>query len=218
MLMLSVGVMAMPSWARAKSGGDFDQNRVSWKRLVFEGKKAMGSASTRVLLESLTVAEAAPALIESPHGAVAIPSNADVLLMTADIEARLLFERKKWEGRVWFLPTDGTALQRIRHKPGKGAGDKRYRIWHVYLAGCSYAFEQDWISLYQIVGRKAGQRSAALPWSRRHMYPAAQTAGTSSGAHYALTDDGLPSSTLLQEGGGEAMGSTPPAINYFNAT
>ncbi len=51
------------------------------------------------------------------------------------------------------------------------AGDKRYRIWHVYLAGCSYAFEQDLISLYQIVGRKAGQRSAALPWSRRHMYP-----------------------------------------------
>ena len=52
------------------------------------------------------------------------------------------------------------------------AGDKRFRIWHVYLAGCAYAFEQDWISLYQIVGRKAGQRSAALPWSRRHMYPA----------------------------------------------
>lgn len=50
------------------------------------------------------------------------------------------------------------------------AGDKRYRIWHVYLAGCSYAFEQDLISLYQIVGRKAGQRSAALPWSRRAMY------------------------------------------------
>jgi cyclopropane-fatty-acyl-phospholipid synthase len=52
------------------------------------------------------------------------------------------------------------------------AGDKRFRIWHVYLAGCAYAFEQDWISLYQIVGRKAGQRSAALPWSRQHMYPA----------------------------------------------
>ena len=70
------------------------------------------------------------------------------------------------------------------------AGDKRYRIWHVYLAGCSYAFEQDWISLYQIVGRKAGQRSAALPWSRRHMY----------------------------QDGGAAMASTPPAISSFNAT
>ena len=52
------------------------------------------------------------------------------------------------------------------------AGDKRFRIWHVYLAGCSYAFEQDWISLYQIVCGKAGRRSQALPWSRRYMYPA----------------------------------------------
>ncbi|MDC8759637.1 SAM-dependent methyltransferase [Janthinobacterium fluminis] len=50
------------------------------------------------------------------------------------------------------------------------AGDKRFRIWHVYLAGCHYAFEHDWISLYQIVCGKAGQPTAALPWSRRHMY------------------------------------------------
>ena len=56
------------------------------------------------------------------------------------------------------------------------AGDKRYRIWHVYLAGCSYAFEQDWISLYQVVGRKAGSKTAALPWSRRYMYPPEQAA------------------------------------------
>ena len=49
-------------------------------------------------------------------------------------------------------------------------GDKRYRIWHVYLAGCSYAFDQDWISLYQIVCGKAGRHPQALPWSRRYMY------------------------------------------------
>ncbi|WP_445231745.1 class I SAM-dependent methyltransferase [Duganella rhizosphaerae] len=94
------------------------------------------------------------------------------------------------------------------------AGNKRYRIWHVYLAGCSYAFEQDWISLYQIVGRKAGQRSAALPWSRRHMYP--QPAGV--GAHYALGDGGMPAFTVLQEDGGAAMASMPPAIKSFSAT
>ena len=47
---------------------------------------------------------------------------------------------------------------------------KRFRIWHVYLAGCTYAFNHDWISLYQIVCGKAGQEPAALPWSRRYMY------------------------------------------------
>jgi cyclopropane-fatty-acyl-phospholipid synthase len=47
---------------------------------------------------------------------------------------------------------------------------RRYRIWHVYLAGCAYAFEHDWISLYQIVCGKAGVHPAAMPWSRRYMY------------------------------------------------
>jgi cyclopropane-fatty-acyl-phospholipid synthase len=81
------------------------------------------------------------------------------------------------------------------------AGDRRYRIWHVYLAGCSYAFEQDWISLYQIVGRKAGQRAAALPWSRRHMYPAAaRDDGVTVPAFAVLGQDGataLPTSAGL---------------------
>jgi cyclopropane-fatty-acyl-phospholipid synthase len=49
-------------------------------------------------------------------------------------------------------------------------GDKRFRIWHVYLAGCSYAFEQDSISLYQIVCGKAGRHAQVLPWSRNDMY------------------------------------------------
>ena len=49
-------------------------------------------------------------------------------------------------------------------------GDKRFRIWHVYLAGCSWAFEQDLISLYQIVCGKAGRSAQALPWSRNYMY------------------------------------------------
>lgn len=49
-------------------------------------------------------------------------------------------------------------------------GEKRFRIWHVYLAGCSYAFEQDLISLYQIVCGKAGRDCAALAWSRQYMY------------------------------------------------
>jgi cyclopropane-fatty-acyl-phospholipid synthase len=47
---------------------------------------------------------------------------------------------------------------------------KRFRIWHVYLAGCAYAFANDWISLYQIVCGKAGEDPAQIPWSRRYMY------------------------------------------------
>lgn len=52
------------------------------------------------------------------------------------------------------------------------AGERRYRIWRVYLAGCAYAFNEDWISLYQIVCVKAGSPSNILPWSRQYMYSA----------------------------------------------
>jgi cyclopropane-fatty-acyl-phospholipid synthase len=47
---------------------------------------------------------------------------------------------------------------------------KRFRIWHVYLAGCAYAFAHDWISLYQIVCGKAGEEPGQIPWSRKYMY------------------------------------------------
>lgn len=47
---------------------------------------------------------------------------------------------------------------------------KRFRIWHVYLAGCVYAFNHDWISLYQVVCGKAGHEPSSIPWSRRYMY------------------------------------------------
>ena len=48
--------------------------------------------------------------------------------------------------------------------------ERRYRIWRIYLAGCAHAFENDWISLYQVVCGKAGRSATTLPWSRRYMY------------------------------------------------
>ena len=49
-------------------------------------------------------------------------------------------------------------------------GEEKFRIWRVYLAGCAYAFENDDVAIYQIVGRKAGRAAQSLPWSRRYMY------------------------------------------------
>ncbi|HEY8607436.1 MAG TPA: cyclopropane-fatty-acyl-phospholipid synthase family protein [Noviherbaspirillum sp.] len=47
---------------------------------------------------------------------------------------------------------------------------RRFRIWRVYLAGCAYAFNHDWVSLYQVVCARAGADASSLPWSRRYMY------------------------------------------------
>lgn len=48
--------------------------------------------------------------------------------------------------------------------------EEKFRIWRVYLAGCAYAFENDDVAIYQIVGRKAGRPAESLPWSRNYIY------------------------------------------------
>ncbi|KQX21921.1 SAM-dependent methyltransferase [Variovorax sp. Root434] len=55
--------------------------------------------------------------------------------------------------------------------------EEKFRIWRIYLAGCAYAFENDDVAIYQIVGRKAGRPANTLPWSRRSIYD-----GTSFGS------------------------------------
>jgi cyclopropane-fatty-acyl-phospholipid synthase len=51
------------------------------------------------------------------------------------------------------------------------AGDRRLRIWQVYLAGCAHGFRQGWMSIYQILASKQAQEGpSALPATREYMY------------------------------------------------
>ncbi|MGY8523842.1 class I SAM-dependent methyltransferase [Paracidovorax citrulli] len=52
-------------------------------------------------------------------------------------------------------------------------GERKYRIWRVYLAGCAQAFEGEKMSIYQVVCHKAPRRASTLPWSRRYIYDTA---------------------------------------------
>ncbi|WP_036665289.1 SAM-dependent methyltransferase [Paludibacterium yongneupense] len=49
--------------------------------------------------------------------------------------------------------------------------EEQFRIWRVYLAGCSYAFEHDHVAIYQVLCHKAGCSGETLDWNRRYMYP-----------------------------------------------
>jgi cyclopropane-fatty-acyl-phospholipid synthase len=53
------------------------------------------------------------------------------------------------------------------------AGDKRFRIWEVYLAGCAYGFAKGWMNIYQILAAKTGAPNP-LPMTRDYMYGAAE--------------------------------------------
>ena len=53
----------------------------------------------------------------------------------------------------------------------QASSERTARIWRIYLAGCAYAFEQGWISIYQVLAtRRAKPGRTALPLTRDWMY------------------------------------------------
>ena len=51
------------------------------------------------------------------------------------------------------------------------SSERTARIWRIYLAGCAHAFEQRWISIYQILASKQTKPGRAeLPLTRDWMY------------------------------------------------
>lgn len=105
-----------------------------------------------------------------PHGELAHIGQVLKAMQQGGLEAYDVENLRRHYARTCAIWTDNFEARAERVK--QLAGDKRFRIWHVYLAGCSYAFEQDWISLYQIVCGKAGRTAQSMPWSRRYIYPA----------------------------------------------
>lgn len=49
-------------------------------------------------------------------------------------------------------------------------GEKKYRIWRVYLAGCEHAFTNSIMSLHQVVCQKSDHAADTFPISRRYIY------------------------------------------------
>jgi cyclopropane-fatty-acyl-phospholipid synthase len=62
-------------------------------------------------------------------------------------------------------------LEAAGHKARELVGERRYRIWRVYLAGCAYGFAQNWMSIHQVLAVKAGGPGLnPLPLTRDYMY------------------------------------------------
>jgi len=100
---------------------------------------------------------------ELPHLSVVLRETASADLEVADVESlRRHYARTclEWARR----------LEQNREQAIAAAGDKRYRIWQVYLAGCAHGFEHEWMNIYQVLARKEGGASNPLPLTRDYMY------------------------------------------------
>jgi cyclopropane-fatty-acyl-phospholipid synthase len=63
------------------------------------------------------------------------------------------------------------AFERRFDKAVQASSERTARIWRIYLAGCAHAFEQGWISIYQVLAtRRAKPGRTALPLTRDWMY------------------------------------------------
>jgi cyclopropane-fatty-acyl-phospholipid synthase len=102
---------------------------------------------------------------ELPHVAEAVAEMSRQSLEVVDVES--LRPHYAQTLALWADRLVANRDEAVRH-----AGEKRYRIWQIYLAGCSHAFERGWMSIHQVLAvRKRDPGPHELPWTRAYMYP-----------------------------------------------
>jgi cyclopropane-fatty-acyl-phospholipid synthase len=141
-------------------------------RLLREGGIALNHGITSVDPESRAVGLGAGEFIEKyvfphgelPHLSLVLKEMSAAGLEVMDVETlRLHYARTlaHWSRR----------LEANLDAARAHAGDRRLRIWRVYLAGCAHAFERGWVTIQQALAVKSGDPAAnPLPWTREYMY------------------------------------------------
>ena len=102
---------------------------------------------------------------ELTHVHRVIEGMAAVGLEVVDAEAlREHYARTLWK---WTEGIEANADAARRE-----AGEERYRVWRVYLAGSAHAFDRGWLSLWQLLaGKPLPDGKLPHPLTRRYMYP-----------------------------------------------
>lgn len=100
---------------------------------------------------------------ELPHLSFVLEAMAGAGLEVVDVESL----------RRHYAATLAEWARRFEAQADKArelAGDKRFRIWRVYLAGCSYGFAHNWMNIYQILACRLGSGNNPFPMTREWMY------------------------------------------------
>ena len=101
---------------------------------------------------------------ELPHLHVVAREMSDAQLEVHDVECLRTHYAKTLE--LWSGNFERSLAGAIA-----ASSERTARIWRLYLAGCAHAFEQRWVSIYQILGSRQTQPGRArLPLTRDWMY------------------------------------------------
>ena len=103
---------------------------------------------------------------ELPHLHLAIHDMADQDFEVHDVEGL----RPHYARTLGFWSAN---YERHLAQATAASSERIARIWRLYLAGCAHAFEEGWISIYQVLATKQSKPGrAAMPLTRDYMYRA----------------------------------------------
>lgn len=141
-------------------------------RLLRPGGLVMNHGITSVALHARGLGSDISAFIDDyvfPGGELTHVSHVIAEMAAAGIEPldaenlRPHYARTLWS---WVARLEQRADEAVRL-----VGEKRYRIWRIYMAGSAYAFQRNWLALFQILGGKPLPGGAQeYPFTRRHVY------------------------------------------------
>jgi cyclopropane-fatty-acyl-phospholipid synthase len=145
---------------------------VTIRNLLAEGGVALNHGITAVDVDSREVGLGAGEFVEKyvfphgelPHVSLVVREMALAGLEVMDVETlRLHYARTLHE---WSRRLEANLAAARSH-----AGEKRTRIWRLYLAGCAHAFERNWVTIHQVLAVKNGNPArAVLPLTRADLY------------------------------------------------
>jgi hypothetical protein len=130
-LTILLGFLVPISSAQAQSSSqlNLDAGRVRWTDLSFHAKNFWVEVSTDIQLRSLRAADLDAVLLKSPKGNPIKPVTQEPAQITIQTTLDPRFRSPvNIYNRIWFNPTDGSALGRIRLRRGEDDFKKMYRF------------------------------------------------------------------------------------------
>ena len=101
---------------------------------------------------------------ELPHVSLALKEMAGAGLEVLDVESLRRHYARTCDAWSDKLEVNRSAAETL-------VGERHYRIWQIYLAGCAFGFANSWMNLYQVLCSKADNMTLSQqPLTRDYMY------------------------------------------------
>jgi hypothetical protein len=128
-ILLVVGMYGNTTYGQSSSIPLYDPGRVTWTYLSFQAKNFWVEVSTHMQFTSLPAANVEALLLPSPRGAPIRPTAPQASQMTINTIIDPKFRSPvSIYNRIWFDPTNASALGRIRLRRGEDDFKKTYRF------------------------------------------------------------------------------------------